>query len=221
VLIANNLHKSYGNVSVLKGIDLTIEAGQVTALMGSSGAGKTTLLHLLGTLDLPDQGVLTFKGQALQGMNQRLLSKFRSQHIGFVFQFHHLLAEFNAIENVSIPGLIIGRNKAQIRAEAKDLLERFNLGHRLTHKPSELSGGEQQRVAIARALINSPQLILADEPTGNLDTQNSQAIFDLFLGLAAEKGIGFFIATHNEQLAHNAHRLIRIADGKIESDTLL
>lgn len=221
MLIANNLHKSYGSVSVLKGIDLNIEAGKVTALMGSSGAGKTTLLHLLGTLDQPDTGNLTFNGQSLAGFNQRQLSRFRSLHIGFVFQFHHLLAEFSALENVCIPGFIVARNKSQVRAEAQSLLEGFHLAHRLTHKPSQLSGGEQQRVAIARALINSPRLILADEPTGNLDTQNSQAIFELFLSLAAEKGIGFFIATHNEQLAMKAHRLIRIADGKIESDTTL
>ncbi|MCI4668969.1 MAG: ABC transporter ATP-binding protein [Bacteroidia bacterium] len=215
MLIAENIHKSYGKVEVLKGVDIKLSEGEIVALVGTSGAGKSTLLQVLGTLDSPDQGNIWFEGQMIHQLPEKMQAKFRNESLGFVFQFHHLLPEFTALENVCIPGWIGKSSKNEIENRAKDLLDRLGLSHRLDHKPSQLSGGEQQRVSVARALINQPRLILADEPTGNLDTQNSQELYDLLFSLTRETGVAFLVATHNMALAEKADRVMRIQDGMI------
>jgi lipoprotein-releasing system ATP-binding protein len=217
MLSAEKVYKTYGNVEVLKGVSLDLSPGVVTALVGSSGAGKTTLLQIMGTLDHPTQGEIKYEDRSISKMSSKQIAHFRNTHLGFVFQFHHLMAEFNAVENVSMPAYIKGVSQAKAHRKAQELLELLGLGHRLKHKPNELSGGEQQRVAVARALMNEPRYILADEPTGNLDTQNSNDLMQLFFNLAEENKIGFLVATHNETFAKSAHQCIRIQDGQILS----
>ena len=219
MLKAENIHKTHGQVEVLRGVSLSIKAGKVTALVGTSGAGKTTLLQILGTLDHPTQGEVYFEERNLTKMSNRYLAHFRNIHLGFVFQFHNLMPEFSATENVAMPAYLKGEKKSIAHQYAKELLITLGLEHRLNHKPSELSGGEQQRVAVARALMNNPHYILADEPTGNLDTHNTSEMMNLFFKLAEEKNIGFLVATHNELFAQTAHRCVRIQDGKIIDDS--
>jgi lipoprotein-releasing system ATP-binding protein len=211
-----NLHKSYGDLLVLKGIDLSISKGEVVSIVGASGAGKSTLLHLLGTLDTIETGSISFNGQEIQSLKGKKLSEFRNKHIGFIFQFHQLLPEFTALENVCIPALIGGSSKAAAEKRAIELLELMGLKDRKEHKPSALSGGEQQRVAIARALINNPDLILADEPSGNLDSANAKELHQLFFKLRNEFNQTFVIVTHNPELADMADRKLTIKDGIIE-----
>lgn len=215
MLVASGITKSYGNLKVLKGIDLTVNRGEVVSIVGASGAGKSTLLHILGTLDNPDNGSVTLDGTNPLNLKGYQLSKFRNQHIGFVFQFHNLLPEFTSLENVSIPGFIGGRNDREVTGEATRLLEMLGLRERLDHKPSELSGGELQRVAVARALLNNPDLILADEPSGNLDSKNAKELHELFFKLRDDLGQTFVIVTHNEELASMADRILEIKDGII------
>jgi lipoprotein-releasing system ATP-binding protein len=213
MLIAQNIHKSYANVSVLRGIDLSLRAGEVVALVGSSGAGKSTLLQILGTLDSPDKGEILFQDQHILQFSSAEKANFRNKNMGFVFQFHNLLPEFSALENVAMPALIAGESFPAAAAKAEALLTRLGLAHRTSHKPSMLSGGEQQRVSVARALINQPGLILADEPTGNLDSANSEELYKLFLEVASSSGVSFLIATHNPALAARSHRVLHIRDG--------
>ena len=210
---AKNIRKSFEGLEVLKGIDLKIAAGEVVSIVGSSGAGKTTLLQILGTLDVPSNGSLSISGQTLSGLSRSGLADFRNTNIGFVFQFHRLLPEFTALENVMMPGWIGGKNDNEISERAKQLLEELGLGHRVNHLPSELSGGEQQRVAVARALLNNPSILLADEPSGNLDSENAAKLHDLFFELRDKHGLTVIIVTHNEELAARADRVIRMADG--------
>lgn len=215
---ATNIHKFYDQLHVLKGVDLIIEKGEIVSVVGASGAGKTTLLQILGTLDRPakqEGTALLIDGQELLSMNDTALSRFRNTHLGFIFQFHQLLPEFTALENVCIPGFIAKRNKAEVEAEAKKLLDYLGLSHRIGHKPSELSGGEQQRVAVARAMINQPAVIFADEPSGNLDTQSAENLHKLFFTLRDELGQTFVIVTHNEELADMADRKLTMSDGQI------
>lgn len=212
---AHDIHKSFGTLEVLKGISLCVERGEVVSIVGQSGAGKTTLLQILGTLSTMDSGSLLINGVDVNTLKDNALSDFRNQHIGFVFQFHHLLPEFSALENVMLPALIAGRAKAEAEQEAAKLLQMMDLSARLTHKPSALSGGEQQRVAIARAIINRPALLLADEPSGNLDTKNRDEIHSLFFRLREEMGQTTIIVTHDEGLASMADRKITMRDGKI------
>ena len=216
MLQARDIHKSYGQVHVLKGVDLTLNKGEIVSIVGPSGSGKSTLLHILGTLDRPDKGEIIINNQAIQGLSDKQLAAFRNKHIGFVFQFHHLLPEFSAIENVCIPGWINGRKKAEVAERGKQLLASLGLGHRLENKPSALSGGEQQRVAVARALINDPQIIFADEPTGNLDSANARELHQLFFDLRKKFNQTFLIVTHNEELAQMSDRVLHMKDGKME-----
>ncbi|GIV35101.1 MAG: lipoprotein-releasing system ATP-binding protein LolD [Chitinophagales bacterium] len=218
ILEANNLHKSYGRLQVLKGIDLTVQAKEIVSIVGASGAGKSTLLHVIGTIDRYDSGRVVIDGTDLRTLHSRQLARFRNQKIGFVFQFHHLLPEFTALENVQIPALIGGADRKQSRKEAIALLERLGLADRLNHKPAELSGGEQQRVAVARALINKPAVVMADEPSGNLDSENARALHHLFLQLRNEQGQTFIIVTHNAELAMLADRRLVMKDGRIIAD---
>ena len=211
---AGNIVKKYGDLEVLRGVDLTVESGEIVSIVGASGAGKTTLLHILGTLALPDAGTLTVGGQSTSGMSRRELSSFRNAHLGFVFQFHRLLPEFNALENVMMPAWIAGQKDSGTRSRATQLLKELGLGHRLDHNPAELSGGEQQRVAVARALMNEPSVLLADEPSGNLDSENASALHDLFFDLRERLGQTIVLVTHNEALAHRADRMLRMADGR-------
>lgn len=211
-----NLTKRFGNIQVLKGIDLKVNKGEVISIVGPSGAGKTTLLQLIGTLDKPDSGSILFNGEDLCKMNSKKLATFRNQHIGFVFQFHQLLPEFTALENVTIPALIAGRNRKEAEQEALELLEMMGLKERVNHKPSELSGGENQRVAVARALINHPDVVLADEPSGSLDSKNKEELHKLFFDLRDKFGQTFIIITHDEGLASYTDRTIRMVDGIIE-----
>lgn len=215
VLKAKNIHKSYGNLSILKGIDLEVEKGEIVSIVGASGAGKSTLLHILGTLDRPDQGHLTINSQEVNALNEKALSAFRNQHIGFIFQFHHLLPEFSAIENICIPSFIRGDSKLTATKRAYELLDLLGLKDRANHKPTELSGGEQQRVSVARALANNPSIVLADEPSGNLDTENAESLHDLFFELRKEISQTFIVVTHNEELANISDRIIHIKDGII------
>ncbi len=212
---AENIHKSYGDLEVLKGLDLTIDKAEVVSIMGASGAGKTTLLQILGTLEAADQGRIYFNNEEVTAFSRSRLNQFRNEELGFIFQFHHLLPEFTAQENVAIPGLIGRATKSRSMARAAELLDFMGLSDRLHHKPSALSGGEQQRVAIARALMNNPGLVLADEPTGNLDSQNASEIHKLFNQIREEFGSSFIIITHNRDLAEKADRLIEMRDGKL------
>ena len=212
---AENIHKSYGTLEVLKGVSLEVKRGEVVSIVGQSGAGKTTLLQILGTLSAMDSGSLRIDSAEVSAMNDNQLSDFRNRHIGFVFQFHHLLPEFSALENVMLPALIAGRSKREAEQEAVNLLKMMNLSERTTHKPSALSGGEQQRVAIARAIVNHPALLLADEPSGNLDTKNRDEIHSLFFRLREELGQTTVIVTHDDGLASMADRKITMRDGLI------
>lgn len=215
MLKAEGITKSYGNLKVLKGIDLEVSQGEVVSIVGASGAGKSTLLHILGTLDAPDGGTIRLRETDILGLKGNQLSRFRNKHIGFVFQFHNLLPEFSSLENVCIPGYISGREDKEVIREATDLLERLGLQERLNHKPSELSGGELQRIAVARALLNRPEIVLADEPSGNLDSKNAKDLHELFFRLRNELGQTFVIVTHNEELAGMADRTLEIKDGII------
>lgn len=216
---AINLHKSYGDLHVLKGVDLKVEKGEIVSVVGASGAGKTTLLQLLGTLDRPDKDTtsLQFQGKELKGLSKKELAEFRNKHLGFIFQFHQLLPEFSALENVCIPGYIAGTPKSEVQKRAQELLDLLGLKERYHHKPSELSGGEQQRAAVARALINNPDLILADEPSGNLDSEAADKLHQLFFELRDQMGQTFIIVTHNNVLADMADRKLTMVDGKIVS----
>lgn len=211
------IKKSFGNLEVLKGIDLHINKGEIVSIVGPSGAGKTTLLQIIGTLDNPDCGSVSIDGTDVSTLSTRRLSEFRNKHIGFVFQFHQLLPEFTAIENVMIPAFIAGKSKTTARARANELLEFMGLSDRAHHKPSQLSGGEKQRVAVARALVNEPSVILADEPSGSLDTKNKAELHQLFFNLRDKYGMTFIIVTHDEELASITDRTIRLRDGQIES----
>ncbi len=212
---ACNIRKSFGSLEVLKGISLEVAKGELVAIVGASGAGKTTLLQILGTLSAADGGTLEIDGTEVQSLGDKALSNFRNEHIGFVFQFHHLLPEFTALENVCIPAFIARRNRAEVEARAKELLSMMGLAERMEHKPAQLSGGEQQRVAIARALINNPSVLLADEPSGNLDTRNRDEIHRLFFDLRDKLGQTIVIVTHDEGLASMADRKITMSDGTI------
>ena len=218
MITASNIHKFYGELEVLKGVDLHIRKGEVVSIVGASGAGKTTLLQILGTLDAPATLAGTHievDGQDVVRMNDRQLARFRNRHIGFIFQFHQLLPEFSALENVCIPAFIRDTPRGEAEAQAKELMEFLGLGHRLHHKPSELSGGEQQRVAVARALINKPAVVLADEPSGNLDSASADRLHHLFFKLRDTYGQTFVIVTHNEELADMADRKLTMVDGQI------
>ncbi|MBQ7342730.1 MAG: ABC transporter ATP-binding protein [Alistipes sp.] len=212
---AQNIHKSFGSLEVLKGISLEVAKGEVVAIVGASGAGKTTLLQILGTLSSADCGTLEIDGMEVTSLGDKALSRFRNEHIGFVFQFHHLLPEFTALENVCIPAFIAHRDRSEVEARARELLDMMGLAERMNHKPSQLSGGEQQRVAIARALINNPSVLLADEPSGNLDTRNRDEIHRLFFDLRDKLGQTVVIVTHDEGLAAMADRKITMSDGEI------
>lgn len=212
---ATGIMKSYGDLKVLKGIDLIVAEKEVVAIVGASGAGKTTLLQIIGTLDKADSGTVLYNGQDTGQLSQRALAAFRNKHIGFVFQFHQLLPEFTALENVCIPALIAGKTRTEAATRASELLDFLGMSDRLDHKPSQLSGGEQQRVAVARAIVNSPSLILADEPSGNLDTENKTELHKLFFRLRDTFGHTFIIVTHDPQLASMSDRTIRIRDGLI------
>ncbi len=212
---ANDITKSFGPLQVLKGIDISIDKGEIVTIVGKSGAGKTTLLHILGTLDKPDSGTVTLAGTDITRLKDRELSDFRNRHIGFVFQFHQLLPEFSALENVMMPALIAGIPNSKARCQGLELLDFLNLADRAKHRPNELSGGEKQRVAVARALINHPDVIFADEPSGSLDTANKQDLHQLFFSLREQMNQTFVIVTHDESLAALSDRTIRMADGRI------
>ena len=212
---ATTIHKRFGDLDVLKGVDLHVAKGEVVSIVGASGAGKTTLLQILGTLEKPDSGSLLINGEEVTKLSAKALSSFRNNHIGFVFQFHHLLPEFSALENVMMPGLIAGKTRAECGPRAEDLLNRLNVIARKEHKPGQLSGGEQQRVAVARALFNNPSVVLADEPSGNLDSAHAKELHQLFFDLRKELGQTFVIVTHNEELAEMADRRLVIRDGVI------
>lgn len=221
MIIVKDIHKSYGALKVLKGISLSISSGEIVSIVGASGAGKSTLLHIMGTLDRPDSGILQIAGTDTESLSDRKLSAFRNKNIGFVFQFHHLLPEFTALENVCIPAFIAGVGKREAENRAKKLLVSLGLTDRMEHKPSALSGGEQQRIAVARALINQPAVVLADEPSGNLDSINAKELHKLFFRLREEFKQTFVIVTHNEELAEMADRRLIIKDGIIDGSELL
>ena len=217
VLSAERLHKEYrggaGPVKVLRGVDIEVAAGETVGIVGASGAGKSTLLHVLGGLDRPTRGEVVLGGRHLARLSDAELSEVRSRMLGFVFQFHHLLLEFDALDNVAMPLLIQGAPVEAARARAREVLEEVGLAHRLDHRPSAMSGGEQQRVAVARALVHRPLVVLADEPSGNLDRRNSEALHDLLFGLARDRNVAFVVATHDERLAERTDRLLHIEDG--------
>lgn len=215
----NNIHKSFGTLEVLKGIDLHIAKGEVVSIVGPSGAGKTTLLQVMGTLYRPDEGSLTIAGTDVSRLSAKEISRFRNEHLGFVFQFHQLLPEFTALENVMIPGMIAGKKQSEIRRRAEELLEFMGLADRADHKPNELSGGEKQRVAVARALMNEPDVVFADEPSGSLDSKNKEELHQLFYDLRDKFGQTFVIVTHDEELAKLTDRCIHIVDGIVEPET--
>ncbi len=218
LLIAKGIKKTYGALQVLKGVDIEVEDNKITCIVGSSGAGKSTLLHILGSLDQPDAGEIYIGNTYINTLKGRQLAKFRNLNIGFVFQFHHLLPEFTALENVCIPGWIANTKKKEIEARAKILLHQLGLQHRMDNKPGALSGGEQQRVAVARALINNPSIVFADEPTGNLDSTNARELHQLFISLRDEFQQTFLIVTHNEELAALSDKVVVMKDGLIESN---
>ena len=215
MIIAKNIRKSFSALKVLKGVDLEVKKGEVVSIVGSSGAGKTTLLQILGTLDLASSGELTIAGNQIKSLNRNSLADFRNKNIGFVFQFHRLLPEYTALENVMMPAWIAGLSDIEASSQAMTLLNDLGLQNRIDHLPSELSGGEQQRVAVARALVNNPKVLLADEPSGNLDSENASQLHDLFFNLRDKLGITIIIVTHNEELAARADRTLRMADGVI------
>lgn len=215
MIVANNIKKSFGPLQVLKGVDLSVGKGEIVSIVGKSGAGKTTLLQILGTLDKPDSGTISLAGTNILDLNDNKLSEFRNQHIGFVFQFHQLLPEFSALENVMMPALIAGIPNSKARCRGLELLEYLNLKDRASHKPNELSGGEKQRVAVARALMNKPDIIFADEPSGSLDSTNKQELHQLFFDLRKEFQQTFVIVTHDESLAQLSDRTIHMEDGQI------
>ena len=217
MITTQGITKSFGSLQVLKGIDLHIDRGEVVSIVGPSGAGKTTLLQIIGTLDRPDSGSVHVDSVDVTTLSQKALSDFRNRHLGFVFQFHQLLPEFTAIENIMIPAYIAGTSQRQAKERARELLDFMGLADRATHKPAELSGGEKQRVAVARALVNNPAIILADEPSGSLDTQNKQELHQLFFDLRDKFGQTFVIVTHDEQLATLTDRTIHLRDGMIET----
>ena len=217
MLVATGIYKSYNKLEVLKGVDLEIGGSSITSIVGKSGTGKSTLLHILGTLDKPDKGTVLLNGQDVFSLSAKKLSKFRNETIGFIFQFHHLIPEFTALENVSIPALINKQSKAEATKRAEELLDYLGLSERLDHKPNQLSGGEQQRVAVARALVNKPSIIFADEPTGNLDTQTSQELHKLLVRLKEDFGQSFVIVTHNQELAGLSDRCLEMIDGKLRT----
>ena len=221
MITTENITKSFGSLQVLKGIDLHIERGEVVSIVGPSGAGKTTLLQIIGTLDRPDGGSVRVDSVDVTSLSQKALADFRNRHLGFVFQFHQLLPEFTALENIMIPAYIAGTSQRQAKERAKELLDFMGLTDRATHKPAELSGGEKQRVAVARALVNNPAIILADDPSGSLDTQNKQELHQLFFDLRDKFGQTFVIVTHDEQLATLTDRTIHLRDGMIESPEIL
>jgi lipoprotein-releasing system ATP-binding protein len=215
MLTATNIQKYYGQLWVLKGVDLTIRQGEIVSIVGPSGSGKSTLLHILGTLDNPSSGDVYVNEQRIDFKNDQQVAFFRNRHIGFVFQFHHLLPEFTALENVCIPGWMAGRRKKEVAERAVSLLRTLGLGNRVDNKPNQLSGGEQQRVAVARALINKPDIVFADEPTGNLDSANARELHQLFFDLRKQFNQTFLIVTHNEELAQMSDRVLHMKDGKI------
>jgi lipoprotein-releasing system ATP-binding protein len=215
MLKAEHITKKYGSLQVLKGVDITVQTGEIVSIVGSSGAGKSTLLHILGTLDKADEGHIWLDGQQVDLLEGKKLAAFRNRHIGFVFQFHHLLPEFSALENVSIPAWIAGRKKKEVADRAAELLTTLGLADRMENKPQELSGGEQQRVAVARALINNPSIVFADEPTGNLDSVHAKELHELFVQLRNDFKQTFLIVTHNEELAGMSDRVLHMKDGRI------
>ena len=215
MLKARNIFKNYGPLPVLKGVDIDISKGEIVSIAGSSGAGKSTLLHILGTLDTADKGEIYLENQRIDKLSGKKMAGFRNTHIGFVFQFHHLLPEFTALENICIPGWIAGRKKKEVEVRALSLLKILGLEERAGHKPNQSSGGEQQRVAVARALINNPSIVMADEPTGNLDSANAKELHNLFIDLRNQFRQTFLIVTHNEELARMSDRILHMKDGKI------
>lgn len=215
LVTVSNVHKSFGNVEVLQGVSLQIQKSEVVSVVGASGAGKTTLLQILGTLEVPDSGTVEIAGQPVHSLKGNALSAFRNRHIGFVFQFHNLLPEFTALENICLPGMILGTKESELSSKAMELMDYLGISNRSNHKPSELSGGEQQRVAVARALINNPALVLADEPSGNLDSENAHELHSVFFKLRQEFNQTFVIVTHNNDLAVMSDRIIRLQDGKV------
>lgn len=213
MLAATGIYKTYGHLNVLRGVDVSINKGEIVSIVGSSGAGKSTLLHILGTLDKADRGQVALNGQQINSLSGKKLAAFRNNHIGFVFQFHHLLPEFTALENVCIPGWIAGKKKKEVIERAESLLQTLGLAQRMENKPQQLSGGEQQRVAVARALINNPAIVMADEPTGNLDSANAKELHQLFIDLRNRFEQTFLIVTHNEELAKMSDRVLMMKDG--------
>lgn len=218
IIEARNIRKSFGSLEVLKGVDIAIDRGEIVSIVGTSGAGKTTLLQILGTLDRADSGELRIDGNDIMGMNNRKQAEFRNRRLGFIFQFHRLLPEFTALENVMIPALIAGKSRKEASQEAERLLSELNLSGRASHKPSELSGGEKQRVAVARALVNHPAIILADEPSGSLDSTHKEELHALFFRLCREMGQTFLIVTHDEKLAAGTDRILHMRDGLLFSE---
>lgn len=215
MLQAKGIYKSYGDLLILKGVDFDVKQGEIVSIVGASGAGKSTLLHIIGTLDKADKGSVHINNTLIDQLSPRALSAFRNQHIGFIFQFHHLLPEFTALENVCIPAFIRGLDNKETERKAMELLQLLGVDHRSQHKPSELSGGEQQRVSVARALINQPSIVLADEPSGNLDSENATALHQLFMDLREQLNQTFVIVTHNEELARISDRTVHMKDGQI------
>lgn len=215
MLQARGIHKSYGNLHILKGVDLELYKGEIVTIVGASGAGKSTLLHIIGTLDSPDNGSVILNSVEVNKLSAKKLSAFRNEHIGFIFQFHHLLPEFTALENICLPAFIAKKSRREAEKRAFQLLELLNLSDRAEHKPAELSGGEQQRVAVARAMINNPSIIMADEPSGNLDSANAESLHQLFVKLRDNMGQTFVIVTHNDSLANLANRKVLMKDGQI------
>jgi len=216
MLTGKNIHKRYGTVEVLRGVDIDIKMGEIVSIVGSSGAGKSTLLHILGTLDRADRGAVKLNDAEINSLQGKKLADFRNKNIGFIFQFHHLLPEFTALENVCIPGWLAGRKRKEVENKANELLNLLGLSERLENKPNQMSGGEQQRVAVARALINDPSIVFADEPTGNLDSANAKELHQLFFALRNKFNQTFLMVTHNEELAQLSDRVLHMKDGKID-----